>query len=93
MASNKIIVEFFLEEGCKQELGEVNISWNPINFGIYNDLFIDLIKEAIDEWLSEHTLRTYLHYEVIFKHVVEHDGAGACAGEYFEPIYSETTLI
>lgn len=93
MSANKILVEFFLEEGCKQEDDEVNTSWKPINFMIYDDLFFDLIKEAMSEWLSDHKLQNYQLHEVIFKHVVERDGGGACTGEYFEPIYHETTMM
>jgi hypothetical protein len=93
MSKNKIIVNMFLEDGCKQEDGEVNTSWHPINFSIYDDLFFDLIKEAIEQWLSEHKLAVYQLNEVIFHHVVEHDGAGACMGEYFEPIHHEITLM
>ncbi len=93
MSNNKVIVDMFLGEGCKQELDEVNIAWQPINFMLYDDLFFDLIKEAIQEWLSAHKLVVYQLHEVIFHHVVEHDGGGACVGEYFEAIYHETTLM
>ena len=87
--SNKVLVVFHLEDGCKQEEDEVGISWNPINFQIYNKLFIDLIDEACGEWLSENKLNTDFIYEVIFKHVVDRDGGGAVTCEYFEPIHVE----
>lgn len=93
MSKNKIIVDMYLEDGCKQEDGEVNIAWKPINFMIYDDLFFDLINEAIQEWLSEHKLVIHQLNEVIFQHIVEHDGAGACMGEYFEAINHEITLM
>ena len=92
MIRNKIRVEFFLQEGCSQEEGEVGISWSPINFAIYSSLFIDLIAEACDEWLSDNDVEVNESYEVIFAHVIEHDGGGAVVVELFEPIYVETQL-
>jgi len=92
MIRNKIRVEFFLEDGCSQEEGEVGTSWQPINFSIYSSLFIDLITEAIDEWLSENTVNVHVTHEVIFAHVIEHDGGGAVVGEFFDPIYEETQI-
>lgn len=89
MIRNKIKVEFYLDNGCSQENGEVSTCWQPINFSIYNSLFPDLINEAIDQWLSDNTVSQHVTYEVIFAHVIERDGAGAVVGEYFEPIYVE----
>ena len=86
---NKIKVDFYLEDGCSQEEGEANVSWQPINFSIYSDIFIDLISEATDQWLSENTIEKNMVYEVIFAHEIERDGGGAVVGEYFEPIYIE----
>lgn len=86
---NKIIVDIFLEDGCSQEKGEVSSSWQPINFRIYSDLFPELIQHAIDEWLSENSIVSGFIYELIFAHVVEHDGGGAVLGEHFEDIYKE----
>lgn len=86
---NKILVNLYLEDGCTQEDGEVNISWLPINFAIYSDLFQELIQTSIDAWLGENEVENNFMYEVIFAHVVEHDGAGAVTSEYFEPIYHE----
>lgn len=88
--SNKVIVTFWLDSGCSQEDGEVSIAWQPVNFAIYDRLFVDLIYEAADEWLSENTLKSEVPYEVLFKHVMEHDGAGACHSEYFSPISEES---
>ncbi|WP_136678646.1 hypothetical protein [Neptunomonas sp. XY-337] len=86
---NKVLVTFFLEEGCKQKDGEVYSSWQPINFAVYSGLFQELIQEASDEWLSENTIDVNCSHEVIFAHCVEHDGAGAVTSEYFEPICHE----
>ena len=90
---NKILVDFYLEDGCSQEEGEVNTSWKPINFSIYSTLFIELIGDAIAEWLSENTIENDIAYEVIFAHVVEHDGGGAVVGEHFEQIHQESQCM
>ena len=87
---NKIIVNFFVEDGCSQEKGEASSHWRPVNFDIYSELFPELIQLAIDEWLEDNTIRKNVVYEVIFAHVIEHDGGGADLGEYFEPIHQET---
>ena len=87
--SNKIVVHFYLEDGCSQKDGEVSISWKPMNFMIYSELFPELIQIAIDAWLSDNELAVNTVHEVIFAHVVEHDGAGAVTCEYFEPIVHE----
>jgi hypothetical protein len=86
--SNKILVTFFLEDGCSQEEGEVSVSWVPINFSIYSPLFHEMVDIAVGEWLSDNKLDD-LVYEVIFSHVVEFDGGGAVVGEYFEPIHTD----
>lgn len=90
---SKIKVEFNLEDGCSQKDGEVNASWQTINFSIYSNLFIDMIDEAIAEWLSDNTIEKDTMYEVIFAHVVDHDSAGAVIGEHFEPIYKEMQVM
>ena len=86
---NKIIVSFLLPAGHDQDKDEVEISWHPINFSIYSARFHELVEEACSEWLEENRLSHDKAYEVIFSHVVEHDGAGAVTGEYFEPIFCE----
>ncbi|MCP5004958.1 MAG: hypothetical protein GY941_13640 [Planctomycetes bacterium] len=93
MIRNKIIVNFFIEDGCSQDEGEASSHWQPINFSIYSDLFPELIQEAIDEWLSDNTIAEHTAYEVIFAHVIDHDGGGAVLGEHFEPIYTETCSL
>ena len=90
MIRNKIKVEFLLEDGCSQGEGEVNSRWEPINFSIYSELFIGLITDAIDEWLSVNTVRKNVVYEVIFAHTIDQDAGGAILGEYFEPVHTET---
>ena len=90
---NKIKVELYLDDGCSQEAGEVSTSWQTINFSIYSDLFTDIISEAISEWLGDNNVEKNTMYEVIFAHVVEHDGGGAVMGEYFEPIYRESQVM
>ena len=86
--TNKVIATFILRNDCSQDDDEVERYWRPL-FDIYDSLFIDLINEAIMEWLSENTLKPEYAYEVIFAHRRENDGAGAVTAEYFEPIYSE----
>ena len=90
MIRNKIRVVFFLEDGCSQEEGEVGAHWTPINFAVYSDLFPELIKLAIDEWIDDNPMVVHTEYEVIFAHVIEHDGGGAVLGESFVPIHTET---
>lgn len=87
---NKIKVDFHLEDGCKQEDGEANVEWQPINFSIYDPLFYELVGEAVDSWLDENTIVKHFRYEVIFAHVIERDGAGAVHSEYFEKVYQES---
>lgn len=89
MPANKMLVDLWLEAGCSQEEGEVSISWRPINFSIYSDLFQDMIRGAVDEWLAENKLPTEQRYELIFRHVVDHDGGGAVLDEHFELIHEE----
>ncbi len=84
--SNKVLVVFWLEEGCSQEEGEVQISWAPINFLIYDKLFVDMIYEAADEWLLKNKLQTEILHEVIFCHERDIDAGGACLGEWFYPL-------
>lgn len=84
--SNLILVHAFLEDGCSQAEGEIMVSWKPINFMIYSPLFQDMATEAADEWLSTFEMKVEEHYEAIFRHVVESDGAGAVHSEYFERV-------
>ena len=89
MASkNKFIVNFWVESGNNPK-EEVDVSWKPINFEIYSDLFPDMIKEAVNNWIEEHDLNIEQQVEVIFEHIREYDGAGALMDEYFTPIHSE----
>jgi len=91
--SNKILVNFFLEEDHSQEDGEVYISWAPINFAIYSDLFVDILDVATSEWLSENKLDVNRRYEVIFQHVIDRDGAGAVCDEWFVPLHSSSETV
>jgi hypothetical protein len=93
MIRNKIKVEFFLEDGCSQDEGEVSRHWQPINFSIYSTIFYELIEIAMDEWIEDHTIKKNIVHEVIFAHFIERDGAGAVTSEYFEPIYSERSVM
>ena len=86
MTDNLILVCAYIDSGCEQADGDIQISWKPINFMIYSPLFQDMATEAADEWLSTFTMRHEEPYEAIFKHVVDHDGAGAVMGEYFERV-------
>jgi hypothetical protein len=83
---NLVLFNFYLEADCSQDDGEVSVSWKPVNFMIYSKLFIDMIYEAADEFLSDVTLRPEEPLEVLMRHVVDRDGAGAVLDEYFEPV-------
>ena len=89
MIRNKVRVNLLLEKDCSQDEGETAVSWSPINFDVYSDLFPDIIILAVDEWLSENRIEYDVLYEIIFAHCIEHDGGGAVVGEYFDPIYNE----
>lgn len=89
MIRNKVRVNLLLEKDCSQDDGEVSVSWSPINFDVYSDLFLGIITESVDEWLSENKIEHDVLYEIIFAHCIESDGGGAVLGEYFEPIYHE----
>lgn len=86
---NLILVHAHLEDGCSQADGEVMVSWKPINFMIYSPLFQGMATDAADEWLSTFTMEPETHYEAVFKHVVESDGAGAIHSEYFARVEME----
>ncbi len=49
---NKIKIDFYLEDGCEQEKGEVNVEQQPLNFSIYDPLFYELIDDAVSSWLE-----------------------------------------
>jgi hypothetical protein len=83
---NIVLVHLHLEEGCSQDEDEVDIQWKPVNFMVYSDLFQDMIYEAVDEYLSDITLKTNEFREVMFKHIVDRDGGGAVLGEWFVPL-------
>ena len=90
MIRNKIKVTFFVEDGCSQKDNESSSHWKPLNFEIYSDVFVGIIKIAIDEWLSNNIIEKDVVYEVIFAHVIDRDLGGAVLDEHFEPIYTET---
>jgi len=81
---NKVIVNLWLEDGCKQSEDEVSISWHPINFSIFSKLFQDMVYEGVDEWLSIHNLRTERRYELIMEHIIED-----ATTEHFQVIHKE----
>ena len=84
---NKVRVCLYLQDDCSQEGGEVSIFWEPINFMIYSDLFPEIISISIDDWLGDNAIDKRCQYELIFEHIVEHDGAGAITCEYFQAIH------
>lgn len=92
MAKNKVLVSLWLEDGCSQDEGEVTRSWHPINFSLYSGLFQDMVYEAVDNWLSDNTMRVEIEYELIFQHIREHDVGGALTDEYFEILHVEECL-
>lgn len=89
--ANLVLVQFHLEEGCSQEDHEVSIAWSPINFMIFSELFPDMVYTAAEEFLSENTIKSGQVVEVVMRHVIDRDGAGAVCGEWFEPIIQEVT--
>jgi hypothetical protein len=90
---NKILVNLFLEDGCKQDDSEVNISWKPINFEIHSRLFPEIIDTSIDGWLSDNELIHGFAYELIMTHIMESDGCGVVSAEYFEVTSVEKEVI
>jgi hypothetical protein len=89
---NKIIVNLWLEKGCKQEDMEYNIGWKPINFDIYSDLFQEIVEESVHQWVSENPIKEEIHYELIMEHIIENDGAGTVTAEYFNVINKEINI-
>lgn len=90
---NKILVNLWLDKGCSQEDGEYYLSWNPINFSIYSELFQDIVEESVSEYLSNIKLKEETRYELIMQHIVEHDGAGTVTSEYFEVLNMELSNV
>lgn len=66
MIRNKIRVCFFLEDGCRQEDDEASAHWEPINFQIYNNLFLELVQDVIDQWLLETLSHLTPHTKLFF---------------------------
>lgn len=90
---NKVVVNLWLEDDCDKDTDGPIIHWSPMNFSIYNKLFIDMIYETVDQWVSENEMITEKQYELILQHIVEYDGAGACTGEHFEILNVEKEHI
>lgn len=86
---NKVIATIYLDDGCSQDDGEASISWRPVNFDIYNELFPDLIIEAVNEWLLSKRLIVNMSYELILAHEIDRDKGGAVLGESFVVIHDE----
>lgn len=83
---NKIRVCLYLGDDCSQEKGEVTISWEPINFMVYSDLFPEIIAISIDNWLGDNAIDNLCEYELIFEHIMVNDG-GVITEEYFKVIH------
>ena len=89
---NKIIVNIFLASGHSQKDGEVEISWHPINFSLYSDLFPVMVKDSVDDYLSNNKLEFDADYEIIMSHMMEFSQDGfSVTAEWFEPIYVDST--
>lgn len=84
---NKVLVNLWRPFGCTMD--EVDVSWRPVNFDIYSNLFPEMIEEAAQEWLSENEIQYDALVEIIFVHESEMDRGGALLNEYFTPIHIE----
>ena len=84
--SNKVIVDFWRGDG--HSLDEIDISFRPINFNVSASYFDSIMLAAV-EGIAEYKPEVEVQYEVIFRQVVERDGAGAETDGYFEQIFYE----
>jgi len=85
--SNIVLIYFYVEAGCDTK-EEVSVSFKPVNFQADFEE-ISYIEEASEEYISDNDFKHEVTYEVLFRKVVEFDGAGATTGIYYEPFYSQ----
>ena len=85
-ASLDVIAVLYSESDCKWSEDEYSVSIQTI--GCFDLGFIDDFNEAVQEWVAENVdkLKNERTYQLIMKHVYEHDGAGACHSRYFDII-------
>lgn len=86
MIKNKVIATVFWGDrgGSKDD---ATISWHPINFSIYSDLFQEIVLMAVTEWIEDSDLQPEVQYELILEHSTHRDGGGAVYHESFQVMY------
>jgi hypothetical protein len=87
MSANLAIVYFTVQSGC-DPLEEVEIELSPINFSFIPEYFSELLEIA-EEYPYQRDLAPETTYEVIYRQVHEHDGAGALVNRYWEIILEQ----
>lgn len=83
-ATLDVIAYIDCESGCKWEDDEYSIRIQTI--GALDIDYLDRFGEAVQEWVSDMSerLENDCTYQLIMRHVMEFDGAGACYSAYFE---------
>ena len=73
------------EEGCWSN-DEYTVQMQTI--GLFDISFGDDFLEAVEQWVSDMQgkLEYNCRYQLIMRHVYEHDAAGAMVGRHFEVI-------
>jgi hypothetical protein len=87
-ASLDVIAVLCSESGCDWDKEEYSIQMQTI--GLFDIQFANDFSEAVEEWVSDMSgkLEYDCYYQLIMRHVYEHDGAGATTNRYFEVIDS-----
>lgn len=83
-AGLEVIAVLFSESGCDWSEEEYSVEIQTI--GLLNVEFINDVKEAVQEWVSDMKgrLKNDCFYNLMMRHVYEFDGASACHSRYFE---------
>ena len=85
-ASLDVIAVLYSEQGC--DWGEEEYSVQLQTIGLFDISYAQDFSESVEQWVSDmgDRLEYDCHYQLLMRHVYEHDGAGAVVGRYFEVI-------
>ena len=81
-----VIASVSSADDCSIEDGEYSVTlYSVVGF---DTAYFDDFNLAVSEWVTENleSLKCERTYQLIMKHVYEHDGAGAITARYFEVI-------
>ena len=87
-ASLDVIAVLISESGCSWEDDEYSVQMQTI--GLFDISFAEDFYIAVEQWVSDmgEKLQYDCSYQLIMRHVYEHDRAGALHSRYFEVIDS-----